>query len=170
MNGGQREKQGKREKIWGRRGLFISLFYSTTKPPFFHVRLAHPLGKTQRVASNCIEQRQRDSKSGKKRKKTNNNNTGENKKQRTKNKSCCFCENSKCPCFRVFLVSLYSELLCSGCSNHIGGVDVGEILPYNRHRPFSCCFVFVIIFLLIKWVALAPKMWLPKLILHPHRR
>lgn len=130
-------EQGRREKIWWRRGLFVSLFYSTTKLPFFHVRLAHPLGKTQRVALNYIEQRRRDSKSGKKRKE---NQQEQQQRRRNKEQSCCFCRNSKCPCFLVFLISLYSELLCSECSNHIGGVDVGEILPYNRHRPFSSFF------------------------------
>lgn len=47
--------------------------------------------------------------------------------------SHCFSRNSKCPAFWVFLISLSSELLCSG----LEGVDVGEILPYIRHRPFS---------------------------------
>ena len=146
-----------REKIWERRGLFISLFYSTTKPPFFLVRLAHPLGKTQRVALNCIEQSRE--KQGKKKREEKNRGGGGRKP--------LFFSNSKCPFFWGFLLSLSSELLCFLCGNHIGGCWCRGNSPLQSPSSIFFFSIIIFFFFLIQWVALAPRMWLPKLILHP---
>lgn len=125
-------EERERKKTGEGRGCSITLFCSTTKPPFSPVNLAHPLGKRKSQKGLHRIARNRDTEIKKKQKQK----TGEEREKKTgEERSCHFCCNSKCHCFWVLLITLSFESPCAGEATTLGGADVGETLPYHQHHP-----------------------------------
>lgn len=108
-----------REKTGEGRGCSITLFCSTTKPPFSPVNLAHPLGKRKSQKGLHRIARNRD---------TRNRNRGGTKLQ-------IFAAIPNAPVSDFWSsFSLLNPLLL-GAATALGSGNVGETLPYHQHHP-----------------------------------